>query len=119
MDEPSTILAVIDDLFFSTRVEDIAKGQGFAVVTVHDARAFHRALSGEQPALVIVDLGSQRIETIDLVREASHVGIPVLAFGPHVDKEAHQAARDAGARVSVTNSQLMRELPVLIRELAE
>lgn len=118
MDDSGTIVALIDDLFFSVRVEEIAERQGYAVETVGSARAFHRAVSDERPALVIVDLSIQAVESSDLILEASRVGIPVLAFGPHVNREAHQAAREAGARASVTNAQLMRELPVLIRELS-
>lgn len=117
MDLNGTILALIDDLFFSVKVEEVAQHQEYTVETVDDARAFHRALSDEQPAMAIVNLSSCGPEVFDLIREASRLGISVLTFGPHVDKEAHRAAREAGARASVTNSQLMRELPALIREL--
>lgn len=118
MDENDSILALIGDLFFSERVEEAAKRHGYTVETVSDARAFLRSLSEERPAMVIVNLAPYGPESFDLIREASRIGIPVLAFGPHVDKEARRSARDAGARAAVTNSQLVRELPALIQELA-
>ncbi|MFQ5858486.1 MAG: hypothetical protein ACE5LU_23045 [Anaerolineae bacterium] len=118
MSENQTILLLIDDLFFSVKVEEVAKRQGYAVNTVSDAAAFLRALSEERPAMAVLSLAAHGIDAATVIHEASCIGVPVLAFGPHVDKEAHQVARDAGARMSITNSQLMRELPALIQELA-
>jgi DNA-binding response OmpR family regulator len=112
------ILALINDLFFGVRVEEVARRHGYGVRTVPNAAAFGEALGAERPALAIVSLG-EGDPAIDVIREASHAGIPVLAFGPHVDVEAHQAAHDAGARTSVTNSQLVRELAALIQEIAK
>lgn len=117
MPDNKTVLLLIDDLFFAVKVEEVAKRQGYAVKTVGDSGSFLGAVSEEPPAMAIVNLATRDANAPTLIREASRAGIPVLAFGPHVDKAAHQAAREAGARLSVTNSQLMRELPALIREL--
>lgn len=111
------ILALISDLFFGVRVEEVARRHGYGVRTVSNAGAFREALGEERPALAIVSLGLGD-PAINVIREASRAGIPVLAFGPHIDVEAHRAAHDAGARASVTNAQLVRELAALIQEIA-
>jgi len=75
------------------------------------------AASGAEPAreepydLAVVELGKadvpQRIS--DLVGR----GVPVLAFGSHVDAAALRAARDLGAR-AVPNSEIETALRALL-----
>jgi DNA-binding response OmpR family regulator len=113
------ILALIGDLFFGVKVEEVAQRQGYDVRMVPNASAFREALRDARPALAIISLAAGGPAPVDAIREASRAGIPVLAFGPHVDTEAHAAARAAGARASVTNAQLMRELAALIQEIAK
>ena len=87
------------DLFF--------RGKLRAVVTASGAE-----LAREEPYdLVVIELGqtgtSQRIT--DLVSR----GVPVLAFGSHVDAAALRAARDLGAR-AVPNSEIETALRALL-----
>ncbi len=93
------VLIECRDLFF--------RGKLRAILTASGAE-----LAREEPYdLAVIELGqpasSQRIT--DLVAH----GIPVLAFGSHVDAAALRAARELGAR-AVPNSEVETVLRALV-----
>jgi NAD(P)H-dependent flavin oxidoreductase YrpB (nitropropane dioxygenase family) len=61
--------------------------------------------------LAVVELGKPGVE--QRVRDLVQQGIPVLAFGAHVDAEALRAARSLGAR-AVPNSEVETALRALL-----
>ena len=67
---------------------------------------------------MIADLGDRELDPIGAIRAAASKGIPVLAFGSHVDEAALEAAREAGASRVVPRSVFASRLPELIAELA-
>jgi hypothetical protein len=93
------VLVECRDLFFRGKLQAILTASGAAAVR-------------EEPyELAVIELGGadapQRIA--DLVT----LGVPVLAFGSHVDAAALRAARDLGAR-AVPNSELETALRALV-----
>jgi sirohydrochlorin ferrochelatase len=94
------VLVECRDLFFRGKLQVILTAAGAEPVR-------------EEPYdLAVIELGkpdvSQRIT--DLVAR----GVPVLAFGSHVDAAALRAARDLGAR-AVPNSEIETALRALLR----
>ena len=61
--------------------------------------------------LAILDLGARDWET--RMKNLAGTGVPVLAFGSHVDAATLRAARALGAR-AVPNSQVEAELRALL-----
>ena len=79
-------------------------------------------ITSYQPALIIFDLGNRSIPSLEWIALVTSVpatrGIPVLAYGPHVNKEKLLAAEAAGANLSVARSKLMNHLPDMLSENA-
>ncbi len=75
-----------------------------------------------QPALVILDLSSHAIPWPDwiaaLKASAATRRVPVLAFGPHTDRNLRAQAIDAGCDAVVAKSRLVSALPELIAKYA-
>jgi hypothetical protein len=93
------VLVECRDLFFRGKLQAILASAG-------------AELTRDEPCdLAVVELGKSGIEARigDLVRR----GIPVLAFGSHVDAEALRAARGLGAR-AVPNSEVESALRALL-----
>jgi hypothetical protein len=93
------VLVECRDLFFRGKIQAILGAAGAEIVR-------------DDPIdVAVLELGkpgvSERIQ--DLVRR----GVPVLAFGAHVDAAALRAARELGAR-AVPNSQVESELRALL-----
>ena len=93
------VLVECRDLFFRGKLQEVVRSGGGEPVR-------------EEPfELAVIDLAKtdapQRIT--DLVTR----GVPVLAFGSHVDAAALRAARDLGAR-AVPNSEIETALRALL-----
>ena len=93
------VLVECRDLFFRGKIHAIVQSAG-------------AELTRDEPAdLAVIELGKLNVEA--RIRELLQRGIPVLAFGSHVDAAALRAARDAGAR-AVPNSELENSLRALL-----
>lgn len=87
------------DLLFRGKLQEVVRAAG--AESVRD----------EPFDLAVVELGRANVQ--ERIRELVQRGIPVLAFGSHVDAAALRAARDLGAR-AVPNSQIEDSLRALL-----
>ncbi|MDP9383112.1 MAG: hypothetical protein M3Q29_23825 [Chloroflexota bacterium] len=106
------ILALAPDIFFGVRLADSARSLGYELRRVATLDALLEELSRSNPALVVVDLstGTGRLEEVAINAGDARL----VAFGPHVDAESRQAAKDAGFHEVVPNSRLAREGAALL-----
>lgn len=139
------IVGFVADLYFSVRIEKVAQSLDYQVRWIEDADvvgppdlealehqwAEHLAgrgavlvddLSQWQPALLIFDLNNDRVpwkEWIELLTSAPATRrIPVMCFGSHMDVDALQTAKRAGADVVLSRSRFTSELLNLIQKYA-
>jgi len=113
MEPEREVLVAVPDLLFGVQIANAVRGAGGTPRTMRrgaDARAALGGPEGPRPAAVVVDLAAP-LDTGALIRAAAEAGVPVFAFGPHLDGAAIQAARAAGATRVVANSALARALP--------
>lgn len=96
---PKRVLIECRDLFFRGKLQAIL-GTGGAVIVRDDP-----------VDLAVVELGRSGVD--ERIRDLVRRGVPVLAFGSHVDAEALRAARNAGAR-AVPNSEVETTLRALL-----
>ena len=96
---PKRVLVECRDLFFRGKVQEIVRAAGAEPVR-------------EEPCdLAVIELGKTNVAA--RISALVQRGIPVLAFGSHVDTAALRAAREQGAR-AVPNSQIETELRALL-----
>jgi len=109
------VLVFDNDLFFSVRIADSLKQAGHAAQTVRTLADFERGLRTEPaPALAFVNTAARGLDWTAAIETARETGIPVVAYGPHVEVETQQRAREAGAALVVANSKLAGDLPALV-----
>lgn len=76
-------------------------------------------LTGPQlpPSLdgILVDL--EHPAALPVIAAAASVRVPCLAYGPHVNTEALEAARKAGAAEALPRSRVFRDIPALAARL--
>ena len=104
------VLLLCTDLMFAVQLQNMAKQAGLRFVN---------ALPGSPlpPAdLMVVDLAA-RVNVPAAIREAVSMGTRVIAFGPHMDAEGRRTAKEAGAARVLANSNLTRDLPIILSEL--
>ncbi|MDQ1490537.1 MAG: hypothetical protein QOJ23_3051 [Actinomycetota bacterium] len=106
------VLGCIRDLMFSTRVRDAARQNGHDCQIVTRAADVAGHLDGAD--LVLVDLMVPGGGALEAVAAASAAGVPVVAYGEHVQADVLQAGRDAGADEVFTRSEFTRRLAALL-----
>lgn len=114
------ILALEKDLFFAVKMRDTLRHYDMEVTTVRTLPAFEQYLSAateEGPELVIVNTATTGVDWEEAIRQARAHGLPVLAFGSHMDLEARAKALKAGALRVVANSKFTSDMPGLVERM--
>lgn len=109
------VVALVDDLFFQSKLVESAKQVGVELRTCSTAEALAEQIAGGMPRLVIVDLNA-RGNPIDALRRVQAMGreIPLIAYLSHVQTELAESARAAGCREVMPRSKFTRELATIL-----
>ncbi|HWE52511.1 MAG TPA: response regulator [Bryobacteraceae bacterium] len=101
------ILAVMNDLFFSVKINDGAKRLGMTAEFVKDKTIALEKIRA-RPPLIIFDLNWAGAEPLELIRAAA--GIPTIGFVSHVQTDLRQQAVEAGCGLVVARSAFAQNL---------
>jgi CheY-like chemotaxis protein len=114
-----TIIAVVDDLFFASKIRGTGEQVG---ARIQFAKSIDAALSKareEVPALVVVDLNAGCCDGAELARafkSDDHLkAIPLLGFFSHVQIELQEAALAAGFDQVMPRSAFTKNLAEILR----
>lgn len=113
------ILYFASDLVWATRIKATADDLGIACRPVRNPDMLAQRLADSSPTALVLDLETEGagLEVLRALRaDPRGKGIRVLAFAPHVKKDAMQAARDAGADEVLTRGAFDHDLVnILVR----
>lgn len=139
------LVAFVADLMFTTRIQNGAEHLGWRVEWLETAASLPTPQSPDQserpgeslhgtegklfeqitawqPVLLLFDLSNQQIpwrRWIPILKSSPATRrLPILAFGPHEDKETMQTAKKVGANFVVGRSRFTRALPDLLQKYA-
>jgi CheY-like chemotaxis protein len=92
------IIAVVDDIFFASKIRGTAEQVGVAVAFARSADGVSEIIQQRAPSLIICDLHSQKINPIELAKtlkakeETRKYSAPWLLFS-RADRAAARSAR--------------------------
>jgi DNA-binding NarL/FixJ family response regulator len=116
------VLAVVDDLLFSSKIRAVADQAGRAVTFVRNRATVLTEIRTRSARLVILDLDRMALDPMATIREIkahrdlNHV--VVVGFVSHVHTETIEAAREAGIDLVLARSAFVAKLPELIASTA-
>lgn len=115
------VLAVIEDLFFTVKINEAAKQAGLTAEFVRsEVDALERAKS--QPAAIVIDLNCASVDTLKLISELKASPetktISLLGFVSHVQGERKQKAQQAGCDMVLARSAFSQNMPQIFRRYA-
>jgi len=115
------ILAVLDDLFFTVKINESAKRAGMPIVFVKSEQdALDQA--AQKPALIIIDLNCAKVDPLKLVQKlkdnAETKAISVIGYVSHVQGELKQQAQEAGCNMVLARSAFSQNLPQILKRHA-
>ncbi len=114
------ILAVLDDLFFSSKIREAAKTLDIDLEFVKTPDGFKEKILSEKPSLIIFDLNSRAgspLEIIKSIKSSSELKqIPVIGFLSHVQIELKKEADRAGCDLVIPRSRFSIDLREILRK---
>jgi PleD family two-component response regulator len=108
------IVAVLDDLMFSSKIKTAASQLGVPVVFARSADAALAEMRKAAPSLVILDLNNARTNPLGIVaqmkQDATLAAIPTIGYASHVQTDVINAARQAGVTEVLARSAFTERL---------
>ncbi|HEU0142203.1 MAG TPA: response regulator [Bryobacteraceae bacterium] len=115
------VLAAVEDLFFTVKINDAAKRAGLDVEFLKSEKdVLDRAKAN--PTLIIVDLNNAAIQPLKLITKLKGNSdlkqISVISYLSHVQGELKQKAHEAGADMVLARSAFSQNLPQILKRHA-
>ena len=110
-------LLLDNDLFFVAKITATLKHAGYATRTARTLDAFTQGLAAmpeSRPVIALVNTAARGVDWRAGIAAAREAGVPLIAFGSHVDLETQAEARKAGATRVIANSKLASDLPGIV-----
>ena len=95
------VLLWCDDLMSRMRLDSAWKAAGVTVL---------KKTTAETPDCIVVDLAVRNACDRIAQLRASHPTVEIIAFAPHFDAEAFQAAKEAGASEIAARSSIVERI---------
>lgn len=116
------ILAVVDDIFFLSKIQQTARQLGLVVEPVSPDALQDRLRFGPEDA-ILLDLNHRSGRAIALLQalknDPATRSVPVIAFLSHVQTDLARSARVAGCDRILARSAFSQQLPALLQELSK
>lgn len=115
------VLTVIEDLFFTVKINESAKHAGLTAEFVRsEIDAVERAKL--QPSVIVIDLNCSSIDSVRLIGELKASpelkGIPLVGFVSHVQAELKQKAQAAGCDMVLARSAFSQNMQQIFKRYA-
>jgi PleD family two-component response regulator len=112
------ILAVLDDLMFTSKIKTTAAQIGVSVSFARSADAALSEMRKTTPSLVILDLNNARTNPLGLVasmrQDPALAAVRTVGYASHVQTDVIDAARQAGVNEVLARSAFSQRLAVIL-----
>jgi PleD family two-component response regulator len=113
------ILAVVDDLFFTVKINDLAKRSGLHTVYLKSEKDVVADAQSDPPLMFIIDLNANSVKPVQLVEKLRELpemkGVSIIGFVSHIQGELKQKAQDAGCNMVLARSAFSTSLPQILK----
>jgi len=121
-DAPTRIFALVDDLFFLAKIQEVSRKLNVKVEFIKSEKDLGEKEGTEEnedkPSLIIVDLNSNSIKplpTISKLRSKFKKSTSIVGFVSHVQGDLKVKAQEAGCDVVMPRSAFSQNLPNILR----
>jgi PleD family two-component response regulator len=112
------ILAVLDDLMFTSKIKTAASRLGVAITFARSADGALAEMRQTTPSLVILDLNNPRTDALAIVAgmkaDPALASVRTLGYASHVQKDVIDSARAAGVDEVLARSAFSTQLPDIL-----
>jgi PleD family two-component response regulator len=119
--EPSQVLAVVNDLFFSVKLSDAAKRNGLALEFVKDAQEVLEKAKAK-PSLIVFDLNFEEVNPLELIAKlkgnGETKGVSLIGYLSHIQAELKVQAQEAGCDMVLARSAFSQNMTQIFKRHA-
>jgi len=112
------IIAVVDDMFFASKIRAVAEAVGAEISFPRSREALIEKARAAKPRMILIDLHNQRLEPValatDLKADEELREVPLVGFFSHVQTELQRNALAAGFDQVLPRSVFVRDLPKIL-----
>jgi CheY-like chemotaxis protein len=116
--QANPILVAVDDMFFAARIRSTAEALGRQILLVKTAADLLKQAESISPALIILDLNSERLDPIKSIEQLKSrpelKGLPIIGFLSHVQTDLKKSAEEAGCDYVMPRSAFTQRLAELL-----
>jgi PleD family two-component response regulator len=113
------ILAVLDDLMFTSKIKTAASHLGLGVTFARSSAAALAEMRRSPPSLVIFDLNNPRTDPLatisTMLSDPALARIPTVGYASHVDTDLINAAKQAGVGEVLARSAFTARLGEILK----
>ncbi|HSE83440.1 MAG TPA: response regulator [Thermodesulfobacteriota bacterium] len=114
------IVAVLDDLFFSSKIREAAKSLDLNLEITKNTSGLIEKLESQKPSLLIFDLNCKACSPLEIIEnlKSSPVlkDIPTLGYLSHVQTELKDQAAKAGCDLVLPRSKFTKDLREILNK---
>jgi PleD family two-component response regulator len=114
------IIAVMDDLFFSSKIREAAKPLGLNIEFIKQTDGLIEKLESQKPSLLIFDLNSKACNSIEIIKSLKSSptlkDITVLGYLSHVQTKLKEEADKAGCNLVLARSKFSKDVKEILME---
>ena len=118
-DQQTRVVAVLDDMFFASKIKEAAKQANVNIEIYKDAEGLIESLIRNATKLVIVDLNSKNLDSLGLIKDIKSnpdlQEITTIGYLPHVEEELKKKALTSGYDIVMPRSRFSRELVQILK----
>ncbi|HTG94066.1 MAG TPA: hypothetical protein VL866_15850, partial [Pyrinomonadaceae bacterium] len=118
-----TVIAVVDDMFFASKIRATAEALGVNVSFPRSKEAVIEKLTQGEPSLIpppliLIDLHNQKLDALELAKaiKIQESTVTLLGFFSHVEVELHRNALAAGFDRVIPRSVFARDLAEILKD---
>ena len=112
------ILAVLDDLMFTSKIKTTASQLGVTVTFARSPDAALAEMRKSPPALVVFDLNNPRTDPLGIVarmkQDPALASVRTVGYASHVQTDVINAAREAGVDDVMARSAFTQQLAAIL-----
>lgn len=116
-----TILVVVNDIFFYTKIRDALLPQGFTLERARAQEEVPAKAAAVRPVAVILNMNDEKVDAfraLEQARESADLkGVPILAFANHEEVATWQRAKEQGVSKIVSRNEFSSRTRELVAEL--
>lgn len=117
--ESKKVLAVVEDLFFTVKINEAAKRAGLGITFVKSEFDALEQARQQQPAVIILDINFQGVDPLNLIRKLKADDqtkrINLIGYLSHVQGELKLEAQQAGCDMVLPRSAFSQNLPQILK----